>query len=201
MSRHALPALVRNALVALLIACASAAHAVDGCKVLLCLAGNWRQIGECRSDVLKVLRDMARGKAFPRCEFENASSVEGRVLTGTTEHPTMPDNCPPMFVEWSWMWVSTESQTGYWVWDCGYRVEVNVWVDGAWWGALLADPHGNTVEEWSRVATQTLGIKPAQETLRKAYDAWIRAGRPTGPPPVPGGATEVRPPRPAREGY
>ena len=61
-----------------LLLAAPAAHAIDGCKVLLCLAGNWRSIGACVGEVRQALRDLARGKAWPTCDFAGATVVVDR---------------------------------------------------------------------------------------------------------------------------
>lgn len=41
----------------------TSAHAVDGCKFLLCIAGPWTSIPACVSTVKQVFRDLARGRA------------------------------------------------------------------------------------------------------------------------------------------
>ena len=51
------------------------AHAVDGCKVLLCLAGNWSNISQCRPDVEEALRQIERGQGLPSCEMAGAGNV------------------------------------------------------------------------------------------------------------------------------
>lgn len=52
-----------------------AAHAVDGCKVLLCLAGNWKNISECRPDVEEALHQVERGKGLPSCDMAGAGNM------------------------------------------------------------------------------------------------------------------------------
>lgn len=51
------------------------AHAVDGCKLLLCMAGNWQNISQCTPTVRQALRDVARGRGWPTCSMggNNAS--------------------------------------------------------------------------------------------------------------------------------
>lgn len=51
------------------------AHAVDGCKVLLCLAGNWSSISQCRPDVEEALRRVERGQGLPSCDMAGAGNV------------------------------------------------------------------------------------------------------------------------------
>ena len=40
------------------------AQAVDGCKVLLCMAGNWQHISQCEPTVSRALRDVALGRSL-----------------------------------------------------------------------------------------------------------------------------------------
>lgn len=47
----------------------ASARAADGCTVLLCLAGNWRNISQCVPPVRQALRDLMLGRGFPVCGF------------------------------------------------------------------------------------------------------------------------------------
>src|SRR5450631_1512720 len=58
-----------------LSAAAPAARAVDGCVVLLCLAGNWSQIPQCVPPVQQLFTDMALGGSFPSCALASAPSI------------------------------------------------------------------------------------------------------------------------------
>ena len=58
----------------LLGAGASAAKAVDGCLVLLCLAGNWSAIPQCVPPVEELFLDLALGGSFPSCAFASVPS-------------------------------------------------------------------------------------------------------------------------------
>jgi hypothetical protein len=71
-----------------MFAVAPQAHAFDGCKVLLCLAGQWRLYGECRPDVREALRCMARGKCWPTCAEAPGLSLSW--ASGAV--------CPPQYV-------------------------------------------------------------------------------------------------------
>ena len=51
---------------------APAANAVDGCVVLLCLAGNWSAIPQCVPPVEQLFTDLANGRLFPSCAFASA---------------------------------------------------------------------------------------------------------------------------------
>ena len=50
------------------------AHAVDGCKLLLCMAGNWKNISQCEPTVRQALRDVARGRGWPTCSMGGNSA-------------------------------------------------------------------------------------------------------------------------------
>jgi hypothetical protein len=63
----------------LLAAAFSPAHAVDGCKVVLCLGGNWRSIPTCIPDVRWALRH-----GIPSCAGMGFSWAG-------------PGNCPPQY--------------------------------------------------------------------------------------------------------
>ena len=45
------------------------AHSVDGCKLLLCMAGNWQNISQCTPTVRQALGDVARGRGWPTCSM------------------------------------------------------------------------------------------------------------------------------------
>lgn len=52
----------------------SVSHASDwGCTVLLCLAGNWKNISECRGPVQDLFRHLARGHTFPSCDMSDGN--------------------------------------------------------------------------------------------------------------------------------
>ena len=60
---------------AALFGASTPAHAVDGCKVLLCLAApSWRSIPECVPTINQLHRDLARGKPFPVCSMAGAGN-------------------------------------------------------------------------------------------------------------------------------
>lgn len=74
------------ALAALLISAAAPARAVDGCKVLLCLAGPWQSIPACVGEVEQYFRDLWSGAAVPSCRFASGVVYAPNVVnlpTGT----------------------------------------------------------------------------------------------------------------------
>jgi hypothetical protein len=56
---------------AVLLTVAMPASAVDGCKVLLCLAGPWQSIPACVGDVEQLFQDLWNGDPFPSCALAN----------------------------------------------------------------------------------------------------------------------------------
>ena len=65
------------------------AHAVDGCKLLLCMAGNWKNISQCEPTVRQALRDVARGRGWPTCSMSGSS--------GTGNQYVAPEQCPEQY--------------------------------------------------------------------------------------------------------
>ena len=127
-----------------LLIASTAATAVDGCQVLLCLAGNWRSIQQCVPPVVQVLRDLARGKAFPKCDLGGSGN------SATHTWASAPDNCPPQYTRA----IDTESSTVY---SCSYAGVISVSIDGAlftrtWWNMA-----GDSVTEYTPAAKQRLG--------------------------------------------
>lgn len=61
-----------------------AAQASDfGCQALLCFAGG-KNVTECAPTIKKVLKDMAKGKAFPHCAMSGGSNAAGDNVTTRT---------------------------------------------------------------------------------------------------------------------
>jgi hypothetical protein len=50
------------------------ARASDGCKILLCLAGDWQKIAPCEPEVREALRRVALGKPLPVCTMAGAGN-------------------------------------------------------------------------------------------------------------------------------
>ena len=71
---------------------ATAAHAVDGCLVMLCLAApDWKQIPQCVPTIHQLHKDLAMGKPFPTCK----DAGPGNNLQH--EWVQAPTNCPPQY--------------------------------------------------------------------------------------------------------
>ena len=71
----------------LLMLASTCAHAVDGCKALLCFAdpGDPRSIPACRATVDEVLDLLAHGGSFPRCDMA-ATPGAPSVVTGAQRY-------------------------------------------------------------------------------------------------------------------
>jgi hypothetical protein len=122
------------------------AHAVDGCLVLLCFAApSWRAVPQCVPPVRQVLRDLARGRAFPTCGMAGAGN--------SAEHAwaDAPHNCPPHYTR------VQETETGTPVYRCYYAGAVSVSIARVpfartWWNFA-----GDSVTEFSDAAKAQLG--------------------------------------------
>ncbi len=145
-----------------------AAHAADGCKVLLCLAGNWSNISQCRPDVEQALRDVARGRGWPTCSMGGSSSAE---LQWANQ-----GNCPTFY-----------SLYGEGVWQgCQYDGMVSVRVNGAPWSDLFWSAGGGpTSTRYYDQARSALGAN-----IDPTYDrdaGTFATPAPTAPDPNQGG--------------
>lgn len=143
------------------------AHAVDGCLVLLCFAApSWRSIPQCVPPIRQVLRDLARGKAFPTCGMAGASNSASHTWASA------PAFCPPQYTR------VFEGESGP-VYSCDYTGAVSVSVNGTpfartWWTMA-----GDTVTEFSPAAKSQLGTWDTR--FDDDYAAWFAAL----PPPAP----------------
>jgi hypothetical protein len=87
----------------LLFACAiawpcEAALAVDGCKVLLCLSNpkGPKAVAECVTPIDELMKDLAKGKAFPKCSMSNANGGDAGTAESTSAsyQPASAKFCP-----------------------------------------------------------------------------------------------------------
>ena len=139
----------------------SAARAVDGCLVLLCFAApSWKSVPQCVPPIRKVLRDLARGKAFPTCGMSGAGNSARHVWARA------PGNCPPQYTR------VHESESGP-IYTCDYTGAITVTIDGkpftrTWW-----DMGGDTVTDFSPVAKSQLGTWDTQ--YDNDHATWLRS--------------------------
>jgi len=169
--------------VALVIGAASpAARAVDGCLVLLCLAGNWSAIAQCVPPVEQLFADLALGDPFPTCAFASAANlpaggepaVTAAMAAPGTSGPTTSvlqalteQNCPVQYaVDWGGQFVSCSSYVGL----------ISVTVNGVPWSQTLWSPGGAAVTCYSSSAETALGISnTACDQALAAYNARLAA--------------------------
>ena len=141
-------------------------QAVDGCLVLLCFAApSWRAIPQCVPPISQVLRDLARGRAFPTC------SMSGPGNTADHRWSRTPDYCPPQYTR------AFAVETGL-VYTCDYAGAVAVNVDGALWARTWWNMGGDSVTEFTPTAKATLGTWDSR--FDDDYAAWLAS-----PPPPP----------------
>jgi len=136
----------------------------NGCTVLLCLAGNWKNISQCVPPVRDALRDLARGRAFPTCAMSGGPANSAAVTW------MGPETCPPMYSYY-------DGDRGTWA-GCNYAGAINVRVNGADWAQVFWNFGGDTSTLYSPDAKRQLG-----DSIDPTYDrdlaAWLRP-----PPPV-----------------
>lgn len=148
-------------------ACASLpAHAVDGCRVMLCLAApDWREVKECVPTIHQLHRDLARGKRFPTCKTAGVGN--------TTAHAwaNPPAFCPPQYTRV----VEREAGPEY---SCDFAGAVTVEVNGALWSRTWWRGEGDTRTEYSPAAKAQLGSWDGR--FDAEFAAWL-ATRPAPP--------------------
>jgi len=138
-------------------------HAADGCKFLLCIAGPWQQIAECRPTVLQVFRDTALGKPFPACDTSGESS---QALNELNTHTT----CPEMYRQYN-------DYSGAYV-GCAYRWKIDVYIDGYdLWETVYWDLFG-TSTWYSPSAEEMLGPDSLDPKYEQDQAAWDKAHQP-----------------------
>ena len=167
------------ALTVLGLTTSSPAGAVDGCKVLLCMAGNWRQIAPCQPEVRQALRDVARGRAWPQC------GVGGN--SGSANQWVPAVSCPEQY--------RTEG-LDHWdrvVYTCPFSGVVHVAVAGQPWSRTWWSTDGDAVVEWLPAARAAFADQPGTMDTRFDDDhaAWViseRIRRAAEPPSLNPGA-------------
>lgn len=154
-------AVASAAVLSLSLLAPTAAHAVEGCLVLLCFAAPSRNsIPQCVPPIRQVLRDLARGKAFPTC------GMSGTGNSARHAWARAPGNCPPQYTR------VHETESGP-VYTCDYTGAITVSIDGkpftrTWW-----DMGGDTVTDFSPVAKSQLGSWDTKYVAARA--AWQRS--------------------------
>lgn len=150
-----------GALVAMALAPASPAHAVDGCTVLLCMAGNWQRIAQCEPTVRQAMRDVARGRGWPSCEMGGSSASGNQYVA--------PLQCPEQYR------TSSTTPNGRVVHSCPYTGVVHVAVEGQPWSRTWWSASGESVVEWLPAAKAAFASTPdaMDDRFERDHAAWI----------------------------
>ena len=137
------------------------AHAVDGCKLLLCMAGNWQNINQCAPTVRQALRDVARGRGWPTC------SMGGNNATGNQY--VAPEQCPEQYRTSSVDW---RDQIAY---SCPFSGVIHVAVEGRPWSRTWWSSSGGSVVEWLPAAKAAFASTPnaMDERFDRDHAAWV----------------------------
>lgn len=158
-----------SAILALMAFGSPQAHAVDGCKVLLCVAGNWSQISECRPPVEEAMREVARGHGWPTCSMSGAGNSASFGWISQAD-------CPVFYQDFS----DIGGDSGYSVYTgCrGYGAIIKVQVQGSPWLDMFWSFGGSP--------SSTRYYQPARTALGSnidpKYDADAAAYVPPPPP-------------------
>ncbi len=123
----------------------TAARAVDGCLVLLCLAApDWSQIAQCVTPVRQVLHDLARGRPFPTCAMSGAGN------SATHQWASAPGYCPPQY---TFVVDGVDAK----IYSCAFDGAVSVNIDGQPWSRTWWSLRGTSVTEFSAAAKTAMG--------------------------------------------
>lgn len=181
---------------ALLIAAPAPALAADGCTVLLCLAGNWRNISQCVPPVRQALRDLMLGRGFPVCGFASAPSysitlpASGSAAGTGVPAPTAPassqatlrwaesDFCPPQYrtiVEGE----STSTSL------CAFAGAIEVTIGGQLWNRTWWSMTGDSVTEWTPAARASMPQASTDDRFERDYEVWRAQQGSSAPAPAP----------------
>jgi hypothetical protein len=146
------------------------AQATDGCKVLLCLAGNWSNLSQCRPDVEQAIREVAEGRGWPSCDTAGAGNQ-------ATFQATTEATCPPFYSTYN-------VDTGAWS-SCQYSTLITVRVNNELWSDLFSSfPSTATSTRYYAPARAALG-----ESMDPRYDLDAAAYIPPAPPTCAGGGS------------
>ena len=133
---------------------AAPAHAVDGCKVMLCIAGNWQNIAMCKPIVEDAMHEVEKGHGWPQC-----SEAPGMNLEWTSEA-----TCPPFYAQYG------GDSGGYM--SCQYSTIVRSKINGAPWSdTFWAFGTTSTSTRYYQQARDALGtnIDPTYDKDAAAY--------------------------------
>lgn len=170
----------------------TASLASDGCTVLLCLAGNWRSIGQCVPPVSKALRDLALGRSFPVCGFASAPSLDLSVPSADAQSSPTPPQGTSSAVVLRWADASfcpsqyrttvegESSATSL----CSFSGAIEVSIGGQLWNRTWWNLSGDSVTEWTPTARAAVPQTAADDRFERDYETWKAQQGSSAPPPV-----------------
>ena len=175
-----------TATAAILIGTATPARAVDGCKVLLCLAGPWQEIAACVGEVEQLFRDLRRGDPFPSCTY--ASGASGTRAAGASPDGGTADASNVWLSQWSpapdpnclprYLTVAGSARRPRY--GCRFLGMIPVRIDGQLWSTTYWSLGGASVTEFSAHAEPVPGTSTPADI--QAYHAAEEAGDAAAPP-------------------
>lgn len=135
--------------------------AADGCKFLLCIAGPWQQIVQCRPTVLEVFRDLALGRPFPACDL----SGEGN---SAASQWTTEETCPNFYRHY-------HPNSGAYL-RCTFAGKIDVLINGSLWSTVYWDRSGRAgTSTWysdeARTSLTADLLDPRYDADKAAWDA------------------------------
>jgi hypothetical protein len=138
------------------------AHAADGCKFLLCIAGPWSRIAECRPTVYEVFHDLARGRPFPTCDMSGPGNSANNIWTDA-------NTCPSMYRQYN-------PESGAYA-SCTYPGRISVSINGALWSQVYWNTSGTTSTWYSDSARSSLaqGVAPLDDIFLRDLTSWNSA--------------------------
>lgn len=151
---------ISMALASLSMFSTTSAHAADGCKFLLCIAGPWSSIAECRPTVYEVFHDLSRGRPFPTCDMSGPGNSANNVWTDAA-------SCPSMYRLY-------DPDSGAYA-GCTYPGRIAVYVNGGLWSQVYWDMSANTATWYSEAARSSLtqpGVAPLDDSFLSDLMNW-----------------------------
>ena len=138
------------------------AQAVDGCKLLLCMAGNWQNISQCTPIVRQALRDVARGHGWPTCSMGGNSASANQYVA--------LEQCPEQYLA-----KAGTDEGGRDIYSCPFSGVILVAVEGRPWSRTWWSTSGDSVVEWLPDAKAALASWPDSMDARfdRDHAAWV----------------------------
>ena len=145
------------------------ANAVDGCKLLLCMAGDWRHISECTPTVRQALRDVTRGRGWPRCTLASGST--------SANHFVAPEQCPQQYQT-----AEGFDENNQVIRSCPFSGVIHLSVNHQPWSRTWWSASGDSVVEWLPAARAALANTPGSmdNEFERTRAATVAAGNTQG---------------------